>query len=61
MSRQTANYQADQRLKEICRQANANSTDSPQTIQDRNSWFAKPTKKRILNASEVAKYLLRKK
>ena len=61
MSLQKADYQADQRLKEMRRRADANSTDSPQTIQDRNSWFPKPTKKRILNVSEVAKYLLRKK
>jgi hypothetical protein len=58
MSRKSANYAADQRVKELRRLADATSTESPQAIQERNSWFVKPTKKRILNASEVARYLL---
>ena len=58
MSRKSATYEADQRLKELRRLADATSTETAQTIQDRNSWFVKPTKTRILNASEVARYLL---
>ena len=58
MSRKSATYAADHRLKELRRMADATSTETAQTIQDRNSWFVKPTKKRILNASEVARYLM---